>query len=164
MGKFTRWCFDHLFGYGYDPRRTLVTLILYWLLGTMLVYIGNDQRNMFVLETSAVEAIGEFPSAQAAAEATNPTFRIMPDPASTSAVTAQGVPCGSQIDAPIYAFDVMVPLLDLRQESRCSVRPSGGFSEAKLWSIGKAVYAALGWILTSVGILTLSGVLRRDLR
>jgi hypothetical protein len=56
----------------------------------------------------------------------------------------------------IFALDVFLPLVDLHQESQCAIpadRPG--------WRWAKALYALLGWIISSLTILTVTGVLRR---
>jgi len=58
----------------------------------------------------------------------------------------------------LYATDVFIPLIDLRQESRCS--PSTE-ARASWLRYGKALYAVLGWVVTSMTILCVTGVLRR---
>ncbi|MFC7694279.1 hypothetical protein ACFQY5_36820 [Paeniroseomonas aquatica] len=71
---------------------------------------------------------------------------------------ATPIPCGDSIQPFLYAADVFIPLLDLRQEIRCSPRDG-----AVLWHWAKALYATLGWIVTSLTILTVTGVLRERL-
>jgi len=67
--------------------------------------------------------------------------------------------CGDQIETAVYAFDVFVPLLDLRQESKCEISERG---DAWGWRVAKGVYAIIGWYAISMFILTVSGVLRRN--
>jgi len=55
----------------------------------------------------------------------------------------------------LYAADVFLPLIDLRQETKCN--PG---AEHVGWQIAKALYEFLGWIITSLTILTATGVLR----
>ena len=66
------------------------------------------------------------------------------------------LPCGDAINPFLYAVDEFIPVLDLRQESRCSVA-----STAPGWQFASLAYAILGWIVTSLTILTLTGILRR---
>jgi hypothetical protein len=73
-------------------------------------------------------------------------------------VRAAEVPCGDEIDSLIYALDVFLPLVDLRQEARCA--PSSD-AWAAPWVWAKALYALLGWIVTSLAILTVSGIMKR---
>lgn len=62
------------------------------------------------------------------------------------------------IDKALYAFDVFIPLLDIRQECAFTIARENDWLRA-----ARAAYAVLGWIIVSLTILTFSGVLRRDL-
>ena len=70
------------------------------------------------------------------------------------------LPCGDAIDPRLYALETFVPALELHQSAKCEVsaRP-----DADGWRWARALYSALGWIITSLTILTVSGVLRRDI-
>jgi hypothetical protein len=67
--------------------------------------------------------------------------------------------CGDAIDPFLYALETFVPALELHQGSKCeiSARP-----DAAPWRWAKALYAILGWIVTSLTVLTITGVLRRQ--
>ena len=55
-------------------------------------------------------------------------------------VMLEPIPCGKEIEPFLYAADVFVPLIDLRQEAKCS--PNGG-ENAAAWQWAKALYAFL---------------------
>jgi hypothetical protein len=55
----------------------------------------------------------------------------------------------------------MVPVLDLRQEARCKISSADNPSAA-FWRTMKGIYAVGGWIVVSGLILTVSGVVRRQ--
>ena len=76
----------------------------------------------------------------------------------------------------MYAIDVFIPLIDLHQEERCDVIVDSDFSRPAdssadtltavlhspyAWAIAKAGYTIAGWIVTSLAILTFTGVLGR---
>jgi hypothetical protein len=82
--------------------------------------------------------------------------------------------CHNSIDPALYALDVFIPLVDLRQEAKCemdwaidapaknnSVANSTADLEIELYRYAKTVYALSGWMLISLAILTFSGVLER---
>lgn len=82
------------------------------------------------------------------------------------AVFARPSPCDRDVSSLVYALDLFIPLIDLDQERRCTVRPAApelGHDDYFWWRFGKALYELLGWVITSLMILTISGVLRRDL-
>lgn len=83
----------------------------------------------------------------------------------TEAVGTLATPCTLDVHALLYALDVFIPLLDLDQERRCSIREvrEGEPDRYLGWRAFKAVYEILGWVVTSLLLLTISGVLRRDL-
>lgn len=84
----------------------------------------------------------------------------------TRLVYAQPSPCNLDVSSLLYAIDVFVPVLDLDQERRCSIRDANGENgddTYKWWRLAKALYELLGWIVTSLVILTVTGVLRRDI-
>lgn len=89
-------------------------------------------------------------------------------------------PCEGRILPLLYALDVFVPVLDLRQQSVCSIAPGDKYDQDKtagrgfldrflqefkyrIWHIAQATYAILGWVLTPLTILTISGFLRKHL-
>ncbi|HEX8062007.1 MAG TPA: hypothetical protein VF535_02220 [Allosphingosinicella sp.] len=82
------------------------------------------------------------------------------------AVHARASPCNLDVSSLLYALDTFVPLLDLDQERRCTIRDSetrNGSDHYFGWRLAKAIYEVLGWIVTSLGLLTVTGLLRRDL-
>ncbi len=66
--------------------------------------------------------------------------------------------CGEEINSFWYALDVLVPLLNLKQEERCSItmRDAGYW-----WRFWEAFYAILGAIITPIMLLSVTGMLRR---
>jgi hypothetical protein len=87
------------------------------------------------------------------------------------ALHARASPCNLDVNSLLYAIDIFLPLIDLDQERRCTIREA---REVKIageeqhddyagWRLAKALYEILGWIITSLVILTITGVLRRDL-
>jgi uncharacterized protein YjbI with pentapeptide repeats len=66
--------------------------------------------------------------------------------------------CGEQVDPVLYPIDLFVPLLNLRQQDKCTIttRPS-----AFLFRFFKFLYTVTGSIFTSLTLLSIAGVLRR---
>ncbi|HEX8625553.1 MAG TPA: hypothetical protein VF782_10800 [Allosphingosinicella sp.] len=95
-----------------------------------------------------------------------------PDPRSAGthlegrAVHAVASPCNLDVNSFLYAVDLFVPLVDLDQEQRCKIRdalPADSHDTYLAWRWARALYEMLGWIVTSLGILTITGLLRRDI-
>jgi hypothetical protein len=68
------------------------------------------------------------------------------------------LPCGTRVRSILYAMDVFLPVLNLHQQEVCTIAP-----DRIKWRYAQALYAVLGWILTPITILTLTGTLRRHL-
>jgi hypothetical protein len=79
-------------------------------------------------------------------------------------VYARATPCNLGVSSILYAVDVFIPLLDLDQESRCTIREELESDRSYTsWRVAKVFYEILGWIVMSLLILTISGVMRRDM-
>lgn len=97
---------------------------------------------------------------------------------------AEASPCNLNVSSLLYAMDLFIPLIDLDQRRHCTIRdrpPKGVRDDLRLaspdkkdpfgnaddpyftWRLLKTIYNILGWIVSSLVILSLSGVLRRDL-
>jgi hypothetical protein len=64
----------------------------------------------------------------------------------------------------LYAIETFTPLINLRQESRCEIRsPKSGdrFLIPRELEFVKFLYELLGYITTSLAVLTFSGLARR---
>lgn len=86
----------------------------------------------------------------------------------------QGVIVCTAVDPAIYALDVAIPVLDLKEESVCRPGRLSGFAsvkshlavgpllidEIRLWRWIKALYAIAGSIIIGLTILTYSGVFK----
>lgn len=94
------------------------------------------------------------------------------------------ISCRDEISEPLYALDVLVPIVDLGEEARCEIRrlPTSGhpvvkteqltlgqlvaqrgdwpLNDNRFWWWMKAVYAIAGWILVSLALLTFAQVNR----
>jgi hypothetical protein len=174
------WLYEMCFGYGLIPERAFWTFVACVLVGWHTVALANygtlrllpagsgsvvefpwpklepvmvvdaTPVSTFVVGTSASDsgAVSETDS-----EAEPATMRV---PSGSGVV--KEIRCKDQIESILYALDVFVPLLDLKQEPKCTITAQ---NRAWLWRWGKSGYAVLGWLVTSLTILTVSGVTRR---
>ena len=164
--RFAMSLFHLFFDYGLSPVHALSTFTVCILLGWGAVTIADQgfaQRLPFEAELSR---------AGISAPHIKPVLELSAQPVSTLA-TKDGahiglvrvatpvshIPCGGEIEPLLYAIDNFIPAIDLDQRNRCSVSTDDG---ALWWRIGRAAYTLLGWIVTSLTILTLSGILRRQ--
>jgi uncharacterized protein YjbI with pentapeptide repeats len=67
-----------------------------------------------------------------------------------------GQPCAATVDPPLYAVDVFLPVINLKEQDRCDISPA-----RPLLRRLKAAYAIFGWIFTSLAALAFTGVLQR---
>ena len=60
-----------------------------------------------------------------------------------------------------YAADLVIPILDLGQESAWAPSKDRGAWGFHLWW-GRWVFAAMGWIITALGAAAVTGIIQRD--
>lgn len=113
-----------------------------------------DRPPVLVLETSIVNSA----VVQGSGTPVTLTPGLLIAASNTAAI--EEMPCGKQIEPLLYALDVFVPALEIHQGSRCGITVE---SRGYWWRIARAVYAILGWIVTALTVLTVSGVTRRHL-
>lgn len=166
------WLMRNLFGYLRLPINAIVSLIAAFLIGWAAVDVAND-RGMLVIDVEPVASI------VTRSDSDRRVYVGTPKGGSG----ARNVACGEEIDEPLYALDVLIPLIDLRQEIRCEVgraipfddrepnerRPVAYVIELLLgpildseafWAAAKALYAIAGWFLVSLSILTFANANR----
>ncbi|MGF6855458.1 hypothetical protein [Paraburkholderia sp. CI3] len=174
------WLYEACFNSGLAPGRALATFTGCIIFGTLAVSVADHGVNssmvhrvspmvgrfvdtlsipipsirpVLVVETTTVTPYALVSNTAAASK---PAFGLgTPENALSS-----DLPCGDQIEPSLYALDIFVPALEVHQESKCGISTEPA---AIWWRIGKAAYAVLGWIVTSLTVLTVSGVLRRHL-
>ncbi len=147
------------FNFGLSPSRATATLAVSIVMGAALFGWMSLDHSMVVSQTPVANWVSDRP----------PRFF-----AQRSETSGSAVPCDLIIDGEaltsvgnllVYAADVFVPLVDFREEERCEVGADGARPEPKEWvltvyRILKMVYATIGWVVTSLAIITFSGVTR----
>jgi hypothetical protein len=166
---------DKLFGYAIFWWPALRTFLIFWILGWLTVDFANYGHLRWLPIGSRDTAIAWSP------KLARPVLVVDTEPVSTIALEKDSpnetqaralasplpnrgfvteIQCGEQIESALYALDVFVPLLDLKQESRCEISSA---DYAWLWRMAKSLYAILGWVITSALILTIAGVVRKQI-
>ena len=153
--NFKRRTFGACFGYGLDPMRATCSLFLMLGLGWVLVAtawhgfwpirdsVWTRPDPVLVLSPNQVVALGAIQGRPLSAK------DKIPD--------KDAIRCGrKEIIPPLYALDMMVPLVPLHQEDRCQISSNAGWLWPSLW----AVFSILGKIITTLAIITYSGVLK----
>lgn len=153
-----RW----MFGYGLEWQRAIVSL-LFWLLvgvfgahyartGEPFAYspppVVNGQLNVHI---ALVKTMDE-----------RPTVDVKGHGIQVS-ISQQDQPC--DIDSVSFAVDAFIPLLDMNMTPQCQIRDDPPPPKGPLyawWRIVLLCYELIGWIVVSLTILTISGIIRRD--
>jgi len=180
LGKFRKplWQLYRLgFRYGLSAPRAVLTMLMFLVLGWAGVSVAN-RIGVLVVEPAPVASVLVKSSG-------SDTTTI---PYSSPSADTPDVTCGDRINNFLYAVDVFIPLLDLKQAARCDIRAPRGtdvsprqvFEQGSTglrrrftatlkslvkwpitWEVLKLIYAVLGWLVISLAILTFSGTLRR---
>lgn len=169
------WIYGAGFGYGMSPRRALATFVVCLGIGALLADLARD-GDIKLGSQWAGSLVGlppdqRFVTAFALPEGmlpllevdTQPIARILEGGAAAEGpleIPREAIPCGDEISPGLYAMDVFIPLLDLRQEMRCAPATEETTAAAIVRWV-KAIYAMLGWVVTSLTLLTVAGVIKR---
>jgi hypothetical protein len=176
-----RWGFGWPFGYGFSVKRALTTFALFVAVGTgmtmlsqhlKLLVIDTQPTANVVLMKPAKDNAGKDKPGQFVFDSTATDTRRPADATGNAPKVMKDLPCLDEITPWLFALDLAVPLLDLHEETRCTIRAAGdgdqwfesvtGFAtHPSLWRTGKGLYAILGWIISSLTILTIAGVFKR---
>jgi hypothetical protein len=153
------WFFGLCYDYGLSPSRAVITAMVWMLVGWGVFSIADHGLDIPKIELHIP------PVMVVNASAVNTEVRSGIDglkiatPLDSSATTEE-VLCRNQIDPKLYAVEVMVPGLSLHQQSSCRISTrADGWSA--FWRTTKAFYAGISWIVISLTVLTISGILRR---
>ena len=142
-------CYWLFFRYGLSPLRASLTIAGFLLLGWGAVKWANS-AGMLVLGTSPVSTV---------LVKSNGKKYAVHVPVSKPTAETPDVACGDAINPFLYAVDMFIPLLSLKEESHCDIK-SGTPWTVVLQTL-KLLYAVAGWIIVSLALLTYSGVTRR---
>jgi len=140
-----RWLLRGITGYGAKPWRVLNWLAGAWLLGAIVFLICFEDM------TPAKE---RYYMATVTSDDPIPKAYVHGDP------LPEGYPRFSPI---IYALDVMLPIVDIAQETHWRPRGKDNWYHRKLLYFNR-IYLLMGWLLTSIGVAGLTGLIsdKRD--
>jgi hypothetical protein len=139
--KLRWWSFGFFFGYGFSPFRAFCTITLCIIVGACAAHVADY-------------GVAQFPTMGNVLVANR---TVSEGTAIDDGITSAN-PCGKRIQSVLYALDVFVPVLNLRQQTACSIR-----TDKPGWRHAQAAYALLGWLLTPLALLTFSGILKKHL-
>jgi hypothetical protein len=150
------WILEKWFDYGLFSYKSVIIFFLLWFSAwDIFQYVNMQNYNppLMVINSTAVSPV----ISRDYGKSYNSVEPVMPYIQNPSDALSE-VPCGDQIVPFWYSLDVMVPLLDLRQEMKCDVS-----TRKEAWGLRffKNIFEVVGAIITSIMVLSVSGVLKR---
>lgn len=144
--------FDLTFGYGLSKTKALASLSAWVLLGTFGVQFAQERQVLVIDVVRVVDVESE------------PHLRFSNEFSEVRSTSKMRL-CDQDIVPPLYAFELMVPIVDLGQERQCSLLTSPQSNavtdlELKKWWAAKYIYTLIGWLIISISIVTFSGAIR----
>ncbi|PXA92235.1 hypothetical protein DMC25_05085 [Caulobacter sp. D4A] len=142
--------------YGYSPARALAWTTSYALAGGLILTVALHLGLVLFVPVDGPAVDTQYiwrPEAPAIVPAAL-RERL---PGARLARASEGCPA---VVTPLYAVDLIIPVLDLGQESACRLETRGALGGGV--QAGRVLYQILGAILTAVLITTLTGVLKKD--
>jgi hypothetical protein len=141
--RIVKWIWGGCFGFGLSVKRAAWTLVIFFLLTWGFVQAAIDARRM-VLTVSPVASllVGEDNPQAAIQKGRNEP--VVSEPR-----------CTNQIVPPYYVIDLMLPAIPLHQETVCDIGRDYG-----TWRVLKYILSIFGKILTTLALITFSGVLK----
>ena len=153
------WFLRVFFDYGFSGVRAFITFALCIAMGWGMVHIANYGLSWWPGIGKALIINTTPPQGVVVEDEHGNATSIYAQKGALEAVHKGVLPsCGKRIRSILYALDVFVPVLDLHQQEACSISP-----DRPGWRYAQAIYALLGWALTPLAILTVTGILRRHL-
>ena len=181
-----QWFFRIGFRYGLSPGRALITFFSFVLMGWGAVDFarmgpywdrpmseirqqsGGELDSRYVLVLNVPYEPTDPPGGEVDPTNINPNNQSIPEGRRIRgrAVYAEPAPCDLGVHSLLYTIDMFVPLINLHQRELCVVRdvpPKESHDPFLVWRLGFMLYELFGWIVSSLMILTLSGLMRRDI-
>lgn len=157
------WVYGAAFGFGLRPRRAILTLVGYIALGTAATLAAMTDPRLIV-ETPAISAAAYMDGKEGMrrgfirAEKSQNAVNELPCGYMTTSPEKFALPnlLYTVADAMVFATDMVLPFIPLHLETKCEVSP-----EHPVLRLVRAVYAVGGWVVTSLALLTFSGLVRR---
>lgn len=156
---FYGWGFD----FGLKPMCALRTLLLFVVFGAGLFGL-IDSRNAFVIAaTPATSFVKQDGGSLKFAAIKGPTVGNL-----TCGLTQDffSQPLETLSRLLVYSTDAAIPLFDLHEEDKCEIgQVENALASPKNWEVTvyrclRALYTVLGWIITTLAVITFSGVMR----
>ena len=146
------------FGYGLSLGRASITIVAFWVIGWLAVAEINHSGYLVASSATVTSIIANTGEGDTPVLLKTSDLSIPPN-------YIEELPCKGKVNQLLYAVETFTPLLNLRQETRCEIR-SPHIKEKvplipRLLEFAKFVYEILGYVITSLAVLTFSGIARR---
>jgi len=157
--------YGFFFDFGLAPMRALGTLVLFIILGAMLFGV-MDKRGALVIPgtpvTSVVKQEGEAPKFS---RTEGPSVGDPPCGLTKGLSKEPAEPLETLSRLLVFSADAAIPLIDLHEEDRCDVGKVESENPPRSWEVTlyrylRALYTVLGWVVTTLAVITFSGVMR----
>jgi hypothetical protein len=144
LSRLLRWIWGTCFGFGLSPMRATLTVAVLLAIGTGGVWWAWTRAHVLVINYG-----------YAMTEVTDSPVFIRPE---KGQATVGAPACGKHDIQPLfYAMDMMLPVIALHEEAKCYVDTRPG---TEIWQALWSIYSFLGKLVTSLALLTYSGVLK----
>ena len=144
MSRLLRPVWGVCFGFGLSPGRATATVLVLLAIGTGRRLVGLEAGRRAGGQLLLRDDRGD-------------RRARLPGPGQGQA-TAGAPPCGDNDIQPVfYAMDMMVPVMALQQVDKCWVDTRPGTAG---WRVFWSVFSFVGKLVTSLALLTYSGVLK----
>jgi hypothetical protein len=142
LNSLPRFLFGLGFGFGLAPLRAFLSLLTFVVLGWIII-VAAQCGGAMVLSVAPITSV-DASTLPNALPARQPHAAIEP-------------PCGDRIIPLFYSIDLMLPVIPLHQETKCDISTNPQFVG---WQIMKFVFSIFGKIVTTLALITFSGVLK----
>lgn len=167
-----KYPFGALFGFGLSPLRATMVLIGYLAVGAAGVWAISE--NHFLIETPVAASTaymmerGKLEHGYPRGDYVHPTLAGNRSGQVSAENWITELPCTdvaqNAFDDIVYAADLLVPFIPLHQETKCEIRRSDSVDRYSVARLAKALYSVIGWLVVSIWLLTVSGILKRSER
>lgn len=154
--------YDTTVGYGYRPWRVLWILLLLVILVTVPLEIPATRVAMRAADASGTvyTTLGPLPSQPTGTVEVTPTAAVSNQSGHRADSCGNGhVRCLSPV---LYAIDTVIPLISLDQRTTWYPDPHASYGTLMEWWLN--ISAMLGWLLSSIFVLSLARLARSSLR
>lgn len=159
---FVEW----LFQYGFSGKRAFVSFCNVWFFGGMMYAYLSFGSALSVFPNMRVPSLVSDASPDRYLVIDS---RVVEEENMRSLMEISGISmheseiaCADQIEPLLYSLDAMLPLLDLQQQSKCQVTDRNTWP-AFFWRLFNAVFSLFGTYITSMSLLTFTGILKRSI-